>query len=1108
MSINHHTRLSSKATWGLSFLLVLLVCCQPTAEQTPPLFEEIPSTTSGVSFSNDLVNTVDLNILNYLYFYNGGGIAVGDINNDSLVDVFFTGNLVPNRLYLNKGNFTFEDITEQAGIIHIEDSWSTGVTMADVNADGWLDIYVSQVGNFLDRKGRNQLFINQQDGTFQEEAKAYGLDQQGFGTQSAFFDFDQDGDLDMYQLNHSINPAGTVGDTIQRYEKDRFAGDRLLENVEGEFIEITEAAGIISSKLGYGLGITIEDFNGDHLPDIYVANDFHEDDYLYINQGRGKFREELRSMIGHTSKFSMGADAADINNDRHPDLISMDMKPFREDILKTAEPPEPYDIFQLKQSFGYYNQYPRNTLQLNQGGAYFVETAQLMGVDATDWSWSALFWDADLDGYKDLFITNGILRRPNDMDYLKFRSDPKVVRRLNGIPSKEDLAFIEKMPSVNLPNQAFQNLDGKSFAAKGKEWGFGAPHFSNGAVYADLDNDGDLDWVVNNIDEPASIYRNTTREISENTFLTIHLRDSSANTFGIGAKVYVKEANGSQYRYLSPSRGFQSAVSHALHFGLGKADSVEVIVIWPEGDLPVQEVGRVAANQKIWINRQAGNPIEHFSLEQEPTASVFSRIEDAEVFLHKENDYVDFNTEPLIPHMLSTEGPDIAVADVNRDGLEDFYICGAAGQGGQLFLQGRNGKFSASQSLWSDFAGQEEVACEFLDVEGDGDQDLLIGCGGNQFREGSPYNQERLYLNDGEGGFSLSSDRLPVLNTSSSTIAVADYNKDGDVDIFIGTRSVAGGYGLSPTSYLLENDGAGTFTLKEDVPFTKAGMITDASWNDMDGNGYPDLVLVGEWMPIQIWYNDGEAFTLKENELLTQKGWWNTVAIHDWDGDGDLDLIAGNLGLNSSMKASATEPCRLYVGDFDQNGQTDPILCYFRDGVSYPMATKDELEKQMPFIRKDFPSYQEFAGTTIEELIPADRLASAIVWETTTFAHVYAEQIEDGSFRITDLPWESQLAPVNAVVSIDLNGDGKEEVILGGNQFGFAPNLGRMDAGRGFIMEFDAIPKEWKISALSSGLMLPAEVRSLNIIHETPKGGQFFLLIGNNNEKIQLFVGQ
>ncbi|MEM8897615.1 MAG: FG-GAP-like repeat-containing protein, partial [Bacteroidota bacterium] len=838
------------------------------------------------------------------------------------------------------------------------------------------------------------------------------------------------------------------------------------------------------------------------------ANDFHEDDYLYINQGKGKFREELRSRIGHTSKFSMGGDAADINNDLSPDLITMDMKPFREEILKTAEPPEPYDIFQLKKSFGYYNQYPRNTLQLNQEGEYFVEVAQLMGVDATDWSWSALFWDADLDGYQDLFITNGILRRPNDMDYLKFRSDPKVVRRLNGIPSKEDLAFIEKMPSVNLPNQAFQNLGGKGFASKGEEWGFSAPHFSNGAAYADLDNDGDLDWIVNNIDEPASIYQNTTRESTGNSFLTIHLRNSSNNTFGLGAKVYVRDDNGYQYRYLSPSRGFQSAVSHALHFGLGKSDSVDITIIWPDGELPIRKISKVAANQQLWISREAGEPLASTSLDKNKSASPFRRMEDFDAFVHQENDYVDFNVEPLIPHMLSSEGPDIAVADVNGDDLDDYYICGAAGQGGQLFIQRRNGKFSTSQNLWSDFAGQEEVACEFLDVEGDGDQDLLIACGGNQFREGSPYNQERLYLNDGNGTFTLVPNRLPEINTSSSTLAVADYDKDGDVDIFLGTRSVAGSYGLSPRSYLLKNDGKGFFSSEEDVPFGEAGMITDASWGDMDGNGYLDLLLVGEWMPIQIWYNDGQEFDLRENELLNQKGWWSTVEINDWDGDGDMDLIAGNLGLNTSMKASHNEPCHLYVGDFDQNGQTDPILCYFRDGVSYPMASKDELEKQMPFIRKDFPSYQEFAGSTIGDLIPSDRLESAIVLETTTFAHIYAEQLNDGSFRITELPWESQLSSVNAIASVDLSGDGKKEVILGGNQFGFAPNLGRMDAGRGWIIQYDSISKEWEMLPINSGLMLPAEVRSLNVTHNTSKEGQFILLVGNNNDKIQFFVGQ
>lgn len=1092
-------------------MLVSLTSCQLEQPINPPLFEEVFPASSGIDFTNQLTNTVTFNILNYLYFYNGGGVAIGDINNDSLPDIFFTGNLVPNRLYLNKGNFSFEDITEQAGIIHTSDSWSTGVTMADVNADGWLDIYVSQVGDYLDRKGQNQLFINQQDGTFQEEAAAYRLDQTGFATQAAFFDFDKDGDLDVYQLNHSINPAGTVGDTLQRYQKDVYAGDRLLENVGDKFIEITETAGIYSSRVGYGLGIMIDDFNEDALPDIYVANDFHEDDYLYLNDRyrAPTFKEQLRSRIGHTSKFSMGGDAADINNDAFPDIMTMDMKPYKEEILKTAEPPESFNIFRLKQSFGYYYQYPRNALQLNQAGNEFLEAAQIMGVDATDWSWSALFWDADLDGYKDLFITNGILRRPNDMDYLKFKSDPAIVRKLNGRPSEEDLAFIEKMPSVELPNQAFQNQQGKNFRPVAKEWGFRTPHFSNGAAYADLDNDGDLDWVVNNINEPASIYRNTAREKSGHNYLTIHLKDTtSANTFGVGAKVYIESKAGFQYRYHSPTRGFQSSVSQALHFGLGEEDTVDVIVVWPHGDTLGQRIEGVSANQRLLITKEAtfypdfamrnANVCKSYLIE-----GPHVYMEKGNTFTHQENAYTDFNVEPLIPHMLSREGPDIAVADVNGDGIDDYYICGASGQGGQLFIQTAKGKFNPSQKHWQDYAQQEEVACAFLDVDGDEDPDLLIGCGGNQFREGSSLNRDRLYLNDGTGIFSLAMGYLPEIFSTTATIAVGDYDLDGDADIFLGSRAIPGSYGTPPQSYLLNNDGGGKFSQVADIPFDREGMIAEAEWADMDKNGFPDLILAGEWMPIQIWLNDGQTFQLAENDLLKQKGWWNTVDIQDWDGDGDMDLMAGNLGLNSSMKASMEEPCQLYVGDFDQNGKTDPILCYFREGVSYPMATKDELEKQLVAIRKKFPSYKAFAGKTLEELLSKEQLQQAEVFQTTTFAHIYAEQLADGSFRITELPWESQLSPINAMLSMDVDGDERKEVILGGNQYGFAPNLGRMDAGRGLIVSYSPSENQWEVKSIP-GFRLKGEVRSLSEVNRKGNFSSKGILAGLNNNELVL----
>ena len=1106
-------------------LLILVVfslgSCSPKKEDVKTaeikdetLFSLLASEKTGIDFVNKVVNQKNFNIFKYRNFYNGGGVAIGDINNDGLPDIYLTGNMVPNKLYLNKGDLKFEDISEAAGV-EGNKPWSTGVTMVDINSDGFLDLYVSNAGNMEGNNHDNDLYINNGDLTFSEKAADYNLAKTGFSTHAAFFDYDKDGDLDAYILNNSNVPVSSLGYAEQREVRaqdwagvpDIFkgVGDMLLRNDNGKFVDVSEKAGIYGSLIGFGLGVMVSDINGDLYPDIYVSNDFYERDYLYINQKDGTFKEEIEQWTSHLSLSAMGIDMADINNDGFADIFITDMLPEGDQRVKSVMEFEGFNVFKLKQSKDFYQQYIQNTLQLNNGNNSFSEVAYYSGVAKTDWSWAGLLFDMDNDGLKDIYITNGINHDLTDLDFVDFFAN-EIIQNMALTGEKQSIdSIISKMPIAPQPNYAYRNNGDITFSNETKNWGMELPSMSNGAAYGDLDNDGDLDIVVNNVNMEAFLYENHSNEKSENTYLKLKFEGTGANKFAIGTTVKLFVDNQIILQDLMPSRGFQSSVDYVMTIGLGKNTTIDsMLIIWP--DDRTQKFNNIKANQFLTLKNSDAKEI--FVPNKKILANPLLReIGNSKLLVHQENNYNDFDYEGLISKMLSQEGPALTVADVNGDGNEDVFIGGGANQAGVLYLHdGKGGLTPTKQNAFEKDMAMEDTAAAFLDVDGDGDLDLMVGNGGNQVGDEKLY-RARLYINNGKGIFEGSNVNLPSSFKNIAVIAPEDFDNDGDMDVFIGSRSVVGNYGLDPDHLFLENNGDGTFTdATERLAYDtkQAGMVTDALWIDIDGDKKKDLITVADWGKPIIYKNSGKRLSKLSTALDSLSGWWNVISAEDLDNDGDFDLIIGNQGSNVPYSCSKANPMKLWVNDFDNNGTIEQITTRNFEGKDYPIHQKKELTTQMVALKKQNLKSSEYAKRTIDELFSSDTFINSIVKEGTVQESVIAINEGGGKFTIKKLPGRVQLSCVCGITCADVNNDGYLDLIMGGNNFEFKPQYSRLDANFGSILlGNDKLDFKWQ-NYDESGFFIKEEVK--HIEQFKGKNGKKFVIVALNDNKPKVFA--
>ncbi len=1075
------------------------------------LFTRIDKEDSGFDFTNNIENSSDFNIFQYRNFYNGGGVAIGDINNDGLSDIYMTANMGENKLFLNKGDFKFEDITTTANVGGNK-PWSTGVVMVDINADGLLDIYVSNAGNLEGNNHDNDLYINNGDTTFTEKAAQYNLAKTGFSTHATFFDYDKDGDLDAYILNNSNIPVSSLGNEGQRdvraqdWEKVdaefRGVGDLLMRNDGDTFTDVSEEAGIYGSLIGFGLGVMVTDINQDSWPDIYVSNDFFERDYFYINQKDGSFRESIKEYTSHLSLSAMGVDISDINNDGLQDIFITDMLPEEEERVKSVMEFDGYNVYKRKQRNDFYQQFIQNTLQINNGNGTFSEVAYNAGVEATDWSWTGLIFDMDNDGYRDIYVTNGINHDLTDLDFVDFFANEIMVSVRTGKKQAID-TIINKMPIKPLPNYAFRNNGDITFDNKASEWGLALESMSNGAAYGDLDNDGDLDLVVNNVNMDAFLYRNNTQETTSNHFVKLDFKGPAKNPFGIGASARVYANEQVLFYEHIPSRGFQSSMQYGLTIGLGTTEKIDSIrVIWPDNKSELLVNLALDSTIKLDYTTAQETYTPHKILSPTPLLKeVPNRL-----MSHKENEYSDFDYEGLIAKQLSQEGPSLAVADVDGDGSEDIFIGGAKDQEGIVYLHSQGGKLSPKKqlSLQSD-ANYEDTAAAFFDADGDGNQDLLVASGGNELSQKSDYNP-RLYLNDGKGNFSKASSSLPSAFQNMSVVAPYDFDEDGDIDVFIGSRSVVGVYGIDPEHLFLENQGDGTFTnATEKLAYaTKdAGMITDATWADIDGDGKKDLITTSEWGTVNIYRNNGRRLSPLKSNLDQKKGWWNTLETADLDADGDLDLILGNEGTNIHYAPEEGAPMKMYINDFDNNGTIEQITTIHKNGKDYPIHQKKEITSQLVSLKKQNLKASDYASRSIDELFPQAMVTSAIVKEVNTAQSMIAINDGGGNFSWQVLPAQVQLSCVCGISCTDINQDGHLDLVMGGNNFEFKPQYSQLDASQGSVLLGDGnLNFEWQ-DYNTSGLSIRDEIKHIATFKD--KAGNQYLIAAINNQKPRVY---